>query len=165
VCRKYGILELNALIEKYGLYIILGLITIACVPVAISGIYESTLIWKVRKCPIVSGKVLSREPIEVRTLKTSISPADQITIQIVGTETKVHAIMFQSASEKLPELVSFHFNGNIDDRVFLEGQEDPLWSSLIICGFLIFIWTLRFWWRILFTLVVWLTVLKRGHYP
>jgi hypothetical protein len=87
------------LIKKYGLYVILGLITIACVPVAISGIYESTLIWKAKKYPIVEGKILSQEPIEGRTLKTSIAPADQITIQIVDTETKVQTIMFQSASE------------------------------------------------------------------
>jgi hypothetical protein len=143
----------------------LWIITILCVPVAILKFSESLSIWRARNYPVVEGKILGREPLKALSIRRLIAPSDQITIQITGTETKAQAIMFKSASKKLPEYVRFHFSGNTNDKIFIEGQGNPLWPSLFICGLLILIWALYLNRNILFALLVLKPALKRGHYP
>lgn len=153
------------MLQKLKLVHWLLFVTVLSVPTMMWGFADSVSIWKARNYPIVEGKILSREPLEKFSLRKFNAPTDQITIQITDTETRVQSIMFRSASEKLPELVRFHFNGNTNDKVFIEGQTNPLKSNLFAFFTLFLIWMLYLNRKLLWYLHILITISKRGSYP
>jgi hypothetical protein len=140
-------------------------VTILCAPPLIWTLPESVSSWKARNYPVVEGKILSREPLKTFILRRLYYPTVQITIQIIGTETKVQSIMSQSALEKLPEIVRFHFGGNANDRIFVEGRENDLWSDLLLVFTLFMLWMVYLNRKLLMYLHTLFTVSRRGTYP
>ena len=77
--------------------------------------------------PVVGGSVISRKP--VRLYNTF--PRAEFTIQIDGTNTKVHAITGKYLLDEVPNKVRFHYSGDSTKDVFLfEYEENPIWIFL-----------------------------------
>ena len=88
---------------------------------------EAFHVFAVRNAPVVTGRVLSREPIREFSV-----PRVDFTIQIEGTETLVHAHTQRYLIAKIPDTVQFHYNGDPNREVFLfEHEENPYWIVLV----------------------------------
>lgn len=84
----------------------------------------------VRNAPIVSGHVISREPIREFSV-----PRVDFTIRIDGTDTEVHAHDQRYLMNQVPDAVRFHYTGDPSKTVFLfEEEENPLWICLFCWG-------------------------------
>jgi hypothetical protein len=96
--------------------------------------------------PIVEGDIISRQ----KTRRSGGIPAGQLTIQIVGEKTTVTAITNLDDMKKLPRRVRFHFTGDPNREVFIEGEEHPFWVALFLwiasAGILLFC-ILPFFWK------------------
>ncbi len=84
----------------------------------------------VRKAPVVTGRVESREP----TSWLSIPRVD-FTIRIEGSDTLVHARTQRGMMFKVPAEVRFHYTGDPARNVILFEQElNPGWLVLLFWG-------------------------------
>ena len=94
----------------------------------------------VRNAPIVTGHIVSREPIREYSV-----PRVDFTIKIDGTETEVHAHAQRDSMTKVPEVVRFHYSGDPAKEVFLfEQEENPFWICLFCWGVsILFIFCMR----------------------
>ncbi len=91
-----------------------------------ASLWESVDIFTARNAPIVSGRIISREPIRQYSV-----PRVDFTILIEGTETKVHARAQRYLMDKVPDTVRFHYAGDPARDVFLhEHEEHPYWIAL-----------------------------------
>ena len=91
---------------------------------------EAIHVFEVRNAPIVSGHVVSREPIQ----QYSVPRAD-FTIRIDGGEMEVHAHTQRYLISKVPDVVRFHYSGDPAREVFLfEHEENPYWVVLFCWG-------------------------------
>ena len=84
----------------------------------------------VRNAPVVTGRIISREPIRQYSV-----PRVDFTIQIEGSDTKVHAHTQRYLINKIPDTVRFHYDGDPTREVFLhEHEENPYWIFLFCWG-------------------------------
>lgn len=87
-------------------------------------------IFAARNWPIVSGRIVAREPISQYSV-----PRVDFTIRIDGLETEVHARAQRNLMTKVPDLVRFHYSGDSLREVFLfEHEENPCWIFLFCWG-------------------------------
>lgn len=92
--------------------------------------WQSISRFEVRNAPIVTGHIISREPIQEYSV-----PRVDFTIKIDGTETEVHAHAQRDLMNKVPEVVRFHYSGDPSKVVFLfEQEENPFWICLCCWG-------------------------------
>lgn len=88
-------------------------------------------IFETRNAPIVSGRIVGRDPI----IQFHFFSGVDLTILIDDLSLPVHAIVGSKLASKLPETVQFRFQKNVTRNVFLfEHQENPLWICLICWG-------------------------------
>jgi len=91
---------------------------------------EAFHLFAVRNAPIVTGRIISREPIRQYSV-----PRVDFTIQIEGSETQVHAHAQRYLLDQIPDTVRFHYNGDPAREVFLfEHEENPFWIVLFCWG-------------------------------
>ena len=91
---------------------------------------EAFQILRVINAPIVTGDVLSTAPVKIWGM-----PRTDITIQIQGSTTQVHAITGGYLLPTLPKSVRFHYSGDPSREVFLfEHEESPFWIILLCWG-------------------------------
>jgi hypothetical protein len=91
---------------------------------------EAVHIFAVRNAPIVTGHIVSRQPIR----QFSVPRAD-FTIRIDGTEAEVHARVQRYLMTDVPDEVRFHYSGDPTREVFLfEHEENPYWIVLTCWG-------------------------------
>jgi hypothetical protein len=91
---------------------------------------EALHVFAVRNAPVVSGRIVSREPIKQYSV-----PRVDFTILIEGTDTKVHAHTQRYLINKIPDTVRFHYNGDPTREVFLfEHENNPYWIFLFGWG-------------------------------
>ena len=87
-------------------------------------------VFTVRNAPIVTGQIVSREPIRQFSV-----PRVDFTIRIDGAGTEVHAHAQRHLMSKVPNAVRFHFSGDPTREVFLfEHEENPYWLFLFCWG-------------------------------
>lgn len=56
----------------------------------------------------------------------------------------------KQAMQDLPEHVRFHYTGNPDREVFIEGEEQPLWMALflwVVSAGIVAFWIVPLFWR------------------
>jgi hypothetical protein len=94
----------------------------------------------VRNAPIVTGRVVSREP----TTWLSIPRVD-FAIRIDGSDTTVHARTQRGMMNQVPAEVRFHYTGDPARNVILFEQEmNPGWLVLLFWGAsLVLAWLIR----------------------
>ena len=101
--------------------------------------------WRAQGAPIVEGDVIKRE--EFR--RFGGIPAGRLSIRIVGSDALVIAETNKAAMQALPERVRFHYTGDPDREVFVEGEEHPLWVALFLwvasAGIIVFCIVPWFW--------------------
>ncbi len=80
--------------------------------------------------PTLTGRIIERKPIR----QFGVPRAD-LTIEIEGTQTEVHARVQRYLMAELPEEVRFRYAGDPSREVFLfEHEEAPYWIVLICWG-------------------------------
>ena len=90
---------------------------------------EAFHIFAVRSAPIVTGRILERADIK----QYSVLPRADFTIQIEGSDTRVHAHTHHILIDRIPDTVRFHYNGDPTREVFLfEHEESPYWIVLFL---------------------------------
>ncbi len=85
-------------------------------------------VWGARNAPVVEGDVMRREQFR----RSGGIPAGRLSIRIVGTDTMVVAETNKQAMQELPDRVRFHYTGDPNREVFVEGEEHPLWVALFL---------------------------------
>lgn len=87
---------------------------------------EALHVFAVRNAPIVTGRILRRDPIRQYSV-----PRVDFTIQIQDSDVQVHARTQGHLMTKVPDTVRFHYNGDSTREVFLfEHEENPYWVVL-----------------------------------
>lgn len=96
---------------------------------------EALQVFAGRNAPIVTGKIIKREPIRQYTV-----PRADFTIRLEDNTTEVHAQVQRYLMTKTPELVRFHYSGDPAQEVFLfEHEENPYWIILFGWGVALFL--------------------------
>ena len=89
---------------------------------------EAFHVFAVHNAPIVTGRVLTRVPIEQYSV-----PRVDFTIQIVNSDIKVHAQTQRYLMSKIPDIVRFRYNGDPNREVFLFEQENNPYLKVLSC--------------------------------
>lgn len=77
--------------------------------------------------PLVEGQIVQRE----QTRRWGGIPAGKVTVRLLDEDVVVSAITLRSDMQKLPERVCFRYTGDPNREVFIEGEENPLWVTLL----------------------------------
>src|SRR5260221_12615407 len=82
-----------------------------------------------RNSPVVTGRIVSREPIR----RLGFVPGVDFTIRIENTSTTVHAQAQRYLMEQVPDTVSFHYSGDPAREVFLFEEEESPFAIFVTC--------------------------------
>lgn len=105
---------------------------------------EAFHVFAVRNAPIVTGRIVAREPISQYSV-----PRVDFTIQIQGSDVRVHAHAQRYLMTQVPDVVRFHYNGDPTREVFLFEEEESPYLIVLICwgcalGLSVFVWPEHF---------------------
>lgn len=94
--------------------------------------------WGVRNAPEVQGQVIKRETI---SSLNGFRNTGRMTVRIADSNVEVIAATNSTDLKELPDMVRFRYGGDPSREVFIEGEEDPFWVSLILwAGSFAIIW-------------------------
>ena len=114
------------------------LIAIFAIPLAVRDFCDYGYIMYMRQFPLVAGTVMVRQKIDRYGI-----PAGKLTLRVDQTGVGVFAITNKAEITDMPNQVTFHHSGSPGEEVFIEGEENPIWSALLIVGMLIVLVVIR----------------------
>jgi len=86
-------------------------------------------VFATRRAPVVSGRIVARQPIT----RFGFVPSADFTIRIEETGTVVHARTQRYLLKDMPETVRFHFSGDPAREVFLFEEEESPFAIFVVC--------------------------------
>ena len=106
---------------------IIILLAIFAIPLIVRDVVDFGYLVYMQQFPLVEGTIVRRQSIDRFGI-----PAGRLDVRVQPTNVMVVAITNHSELTNMPQSVRFHHSGSPGEEVFILGEENPIWTALML---------------------------------